>query len=457
MGLIFKLDEELKNPDWQPIAPSARDPLFYQTLVRFYDLATLEYDTLRNSIQTQAKLPPADINPPELFRKIFIAKEHAKILQHLYKRYINGGQNRFAEDIRHYDDFLTELSEDPNGLRGGFLKLKKLMENKRSEIDQFLEKLNFSARLRRLHTILNPPRLTLIRTKALMEASSNMPEVSPEYKRILKEQRANWADLTFLLAGWVFFIPRLANQVYLLTKHLGKAIEDESDERLPILDILALQLLIRGGNIGNDTSWMLSGLFNQFLWIGPLAFVKVFSNIGFASGDLIRSCFQLGINQSRYGGLLVHFGLSSNNYGGLLEEYKKKLEEEDLSDEDRAMYRDCMARVQERIWLDQKNILFNGIINLFLVIASISKLPIFAFMPLISVLGSVLAVTVTLISWGVNEGYFERQRLDNSALKLPFIKQGMFNTRRDPSSSNSGHISQSDSVEQPDVNPWNLG
>ena len=123
---------------------------------------------------------------------------------------------------------------------------------------------------------LNWLRLSVIRGKRVMDTVAPMLDGMPDYDNFISTMDGI-ADPIISYLSWLFFLPRLLTNLFILGKHLipGWWMSDE-EKQLAAMHRVQLSFGRRWFEIGNDVVWVLICALNCFFLLGPLAPVGVY-------------------------------------------------------------------------------------------------------------------------------------------------------------------------------------
>ena len=222
-------------------------------------------------------------------------------------------------------------------------------------------------------------------------------------------------------AAWVFFLPRLLTNLFLLLKHTinpegiisDKAHWMSKRERdLGWQFRLKIQLKRRGIQLGSDTMWISLGLLNAFLFTGVLAPIGMMVTVGVLAMDVIIAIIQCQIAVSRH--------------ETLLDKYKKDLKKNSGNRDTISL----IAHTEQRLSFTRKQLSIQIVSTTILFTAFCFSGLIFVVNPYLGLACVSIAVAVTLATFIGRRLYDEKmpddKLIDSTVPRLPisptFIK-----------------------------------
>lgn len=201
--------------------------------------------------------------------------------------------------------------------------------------------------------------------------------------------------------SWVFFVPRLSTNLFILAKHMIPAKEwmSEKEYNLGWEARLLIQLQRRWFEIANDLAWMIGGVLNCFVWLGPLAPVAMWLNLALFVYDVVLASIRYSIETNRIKALQA-------DYDQILTDMQA---DPNASPERIDEIKAYIAELDTRMAFEKKRLLVSVVQTTGLAIAVIICLPMFAFTPVIPLIGAALSLTVTIVGFALTQ-YMETQR-----------------------------------------------
>ena len=246
-------------------------------------------------------------------------------------------------------------------------------------------------------------------------------------------------------AGWMFFVPRTAMNLFLTAKHLipGTWMSDE-EQSLDLKTRFGAQMALHWVELGNDIVWMSLSLLNCFVLTGALAPVGFYASAGLLAYDVGLAALRVHIEIGRL--------------QKLEEDYKRMLDGPDLSAVERQQVNSYLIHLQDRITYEQKRLYIHVVNTSVLFLSFLLAFPYFAFNPVIPVIGAVLAVLVTIACYVSVQVVAKQKPVDIVAIipvpkKSPSItSHGFFRLiPDDPSSPLDTHIIDGKSAPAPSL------
>jgi hypothetical protein len=351
---------------------------FFRPLVRQHALLTIEYSVLCTQLTHDYFHP--NRNEKVLREQLATALMVAELLTRLYQDYLNVPREviRLRKEQVVYRQLLS-------GMGYGF-----------DELTPETNPPDFVTQKIRGYTVAsNWLRLTSVRAKRVLNAFVPLVDNLSNYYRIATFIE-KYAGPFFNYLGWIFFIPRLLTNLFLLMKHLLEGWWMSKEEKsLSIWDRLYAQMQRRWFELANDSVWMVGGVLSCFLWLGPLAIVGVYVGIGLYVYDVVLAVLRIILEITRLNNLRA--------------EYQALAAAEQDPDVKMEIERN-LVHLQNRILFEQQRLMVSVITTALLVVAACLCLPaLFAVNPLIPLAGACLFVTVTVLSY-IATNYIETLR-----------------------------------------------
>lgn len=155
----------------------------------------------------------------------------------------------------------------------------------------------------------NFPRNLLARLRRVLVA---LPPVLDDIHANQANHLIKYYDPTALFlfshAAWVFFLPRLLTNVFLLIKHSVRYEGmNEMERGLDTWFRIKTQLKRRGFELANDTMWFGLGLLNAFVFTGALAPIGLIATVGVLAMDVILASIRWSVEVARLERLLTTY------------------------------------------------------------------------------------------------------------------------------------------------------
>lgn len=379
-----------------------KDPHFFSKLVENHNLLSVEYSVYcaqlvrdLHSGKTQA----------ELNRQLIRVLIMAQLLEHIYRYYLNVHRelatlHREQNIYRALLGLPDQQSEDDTPA-GGYIKT-----------------------VREITIATNWFRLLALRLRRLFITVSPLLDKYEHYGRVINIID-KYALPALLHISWLFFAPRLVSNLFLLMKHLiPGSWMSEQEKSLSWSVRFRGQIQRRWFEFGNDGPWVAFGIVNCFVLTGALA-MPVGIYVGFAMQvydaalAIIRAYVELG-------------RLSK------LKERYNKLSNEPSSFAEKKQLASFLENLEKRMAYEKKRLYVQVINTTAIALAGSLALSLFAFNPMLAVIGAALSVLTTFtiyiaVKWIEGqkpEDKVKLEKLDDKA-KLRFFQPP--NTRRDDS------------------------
>lgn len=233
----------------------------------------------------------------------------------------------------------------------------------------------FTRKLRELFFTANWARLFTFRSRKLITALRNVAEeISVGYHSLLNKIESSVHPI-LLFVAWIFYIPRLLNNIFLLFKHfLPHPWMSQEEENLGATIRLRATMQRRGFELVGDTVWFTTGVLSCFLLVGALTPVSIYLGIGLYAFDLILASTRAYIELRRLLQLRKDFYNSDPN---LLIDNLQDLEHR-------------MAYEKRRLYTH-----LGGSVGLMFAIGLTAPL-MAVISPMLPIIGAVLLITITL-------------------------------------------------------------
>lgn len=345
-------------------------PDFYRKVIPLHLVLSLEYSLLGQQLRAKF-LSKELVKQKEIEEQLITALMMAELLEHIYQCYLNVPREvvRLRQHQILYRELLAELSKPLPG------KPKKLETNP-----------SFSQDVRNTTVFLNLYRLLFIRSKRAFDVIATLGTVSESYRNFVKVLD-KYTDPILADLAWLFFIPRLSVNLFLLIKHtLPGPWMSKEEKSLGLSVRFSAQMQRRWFELGNDSIWMTAGLINRFVLTGALAPFAIYVSITCFAIDIILSVTRAYIELSR------------------LYEVRKQYEamlKQTTSLEEIKSIKEHLEAINNQLnfeWLRLgSHMMTTTAIFLSMVVAA----PILAFNPLIITIGAVCLVAVCFINFAL--------------------------------------------------------
>lgn len=364
---------------------------------QFFSIAIQEQDVLKLQYQASCRQlnHRAHLQDQETLKLLIENLMMAEFLAYLYKHYLAVPREaeNFNKHRKFYQDALANYYE--------FGRIKT------SERDFFME------RLRKIHLwLINYTRLTLLRTKSIMDASMRIKGTSQLLIKGMTGLNSKDGFQIFLSCqSWVSFIPRFLANSYVMAQHLiVNGFMREKEKQIEIEMRLKGQFLRRGFEMTNDSMWILAGLLGQFVWKGGLKFIKPYSNLYFIATDVVIA--------------VTRYAMETNRLNNVRLQYDPRMLV-DKNAASRQLLDDYILQLETLISYEKKRVLLSVFNNSAILLSTILGLPFFG--ATIILAGAIMSVIFTVGFFIANE-CLKSQKPDSDPSALPLLKPGLFSS-----------------------------
>ena len=398
-GMMSPLEIGRSPPRWifgELLADKKID--FFRPLVAQHRLLSFEYNVMCTQLMHDFYRDKADAD--ELTNQLIAALEMAELLTHLFRDYLAVPREvlRLQKEQKIYRELLMK--------RGFQFDAMVEYQEKQDWITQGIR--NFTANSNWL-------RLILVRSKRVLETVVPLVSHLP-YKEFVK-QLDKFTGPVFSYLSWLFFIPRLSANLFVLCKHLIAGSGQEKE--LGLLEQSSAQLQRRWFEIGNDSAWMTAGILGCFVWLGPLAPIGVYINVALFGYDValasIRAAHEIG-----------HLKKLQAEYKDMeLQMLQNHAPPEELDE-----IRRFQQHLNDRVVFEQKRLLLAVANTVLLAIAILLCLPsALAMTPILPLIGTSLLVLTTIATFSLTQA-LEAHRPKSSVDQLTYTENTVFSNSK---------------------------
>lgn len=297
--------------------------------------------------------------------------------------------------------------------------------------------------LRDLTVSSNWPRLLLLRTRRLLISITPLIKGFDAYGHWIGLMEIT-TNLVIPYLAWIFFLPRLLTNLFLLGKHVIPGPWMKEQEHGIGWELrLKAQMERRWFEIGNDAAWFSGGLINCFVLIGVLAPSALFVNLALQVYDVMLAA--------------IRFHVEISTMHRLEKEYKQIISNTPITDPAYAKANDYLIYLKERIHYEKKRLCISIINNCVLVLSLSLALGILSFTPFIPLVGAILAVMMTIACYVAVKCIDQQKPKPMEAIKkfahdnkTAIEKHGFFKADLPPSPSSSTTSTPLDEHFEPD-------
>ena len=240
--------------------------------------------------------------------------------------------------------------------------------------------------IREMTTTLNTPRLFLLRFRRFLMMVKILTErLGHTVGGLEKLDRTTTPIIPYI--GWIFFIPRLVTNLFLMGKHVfpNSRWMDKEEESLGWRIRFMAQLQRRWFELANDLVWFVGGLVICFALIGKLAPAGVFLGLALQAYDLVLA--------------VVRAQIEFTKFKKLKKDYHALLQTKTAGREEYRQIETYIVHLNAQIAYDEKKIYLSLVNNMVMMIAVILMLPVLLANPWIAVAGGLLAVTNSIFCY----------------------------------------------------------
>lgn len=346
------------------------DGIDFASLMNNHRILMLDYGMHHNQIEKELNQLLLGKDNTVLYRKVESAFRAAILFEELANDYLIVHQDaeRFLSDQIMYGELLNEW--------GYNIDLTPLYKRAKQKTDPAL-----SQSLRTGVREANPFRLLLVRTRRLFISMTavlgNLGEYSPWVTTI-----DQYAAPFFMHLAWVFFMPRLFVNLYLMGKHLYGG--DGKESTVSIWTRFRAQLSRRWVELSNDLGWFVSGIITCFVLTGALLPIGIYVAVAMQAYDLILVSFRAGYEITLLKQLIAEY---------------EQMKQETLIENQQELQTHIDA-LNARLALECKS-LGLGVFNFsVLFIAVLLTIPMMAAIsPIIPLVGAALALIITIVTY----------------------------------------------------------
>ncbi|KTC84560.1 MULTISPECIES: hypothetical protein [Legionella] len=356
----------------------------FQPLVRIHQLLTLEYNVhcvhLMHSFADKSK--QQEVTEDELnvlTDQLVAALTMAELLAHIYHYYLDVPYEvlRLQKEQKYYRELLR--------LRGyDFPNTEKLENDPMGSFSQYVRDTTRQYNWHRLFTI-RIRRVFITLLPFILDWNHLTDSI-------------NGIDLilgpTLNYVAWLFYVPRLALNLFMLLKHLFLtewAGMGAKEKDLYWLIRVEAQLQRRWFFLGNDTAWFICGILACFVLTGSLAPVGMYITISIFFFDVIMATIRALIELRRINEIREQY----NNVA-------KKLRSSGASKEEIDEIEEYQRQLEEQFTCEQQRVMLGVISTSALFLAMCFAMPALASMPIIPLIGAILVVTITFATFLAN-------------------------------------------------------
>ncbi|MGQ3889304.1 hypothetical protein ACQUW5_09765 [Legionella sp. CNM-1927-20] len=344
---------------------------FFLPLIKQHNLLNLEYNVL--CTQLVHNYTRKNYDSEQLKIELITALMMAELLAHLYQNYLVVPREviRLQKEQEIYRQLLIHTD----------------VKFPSANIFNIEPSNNFTQKIRTNIAQINWLRLFLIRSKRVLNTCVPLAKDLEKFC-LFVAALDKYANPVVSYLGWLFFIPRLSTNLFLLFKHLIPGFWMGKDERnIGLTTRLNAQLQRRWPEIGNDVAWMTGGILNCFILLGPLAPFSVYVNVALFGYDVLLASIRAMIEIKRLHAL-------KEEYNQLADSMKGQGDTQELIE----IY-EYQQHLNTQLNYEYKRLLFGVCNTTALLLAASITIPIFVASPLVPFISALLIVSITVAGY----------------------------------------------------------
>ena len=346
---------------------NALSPEFRANLIQHHAQINIEYTVLCSRLATEFN----HTQHTELKQQLKDILKIAELLDILYTSYLNVP--------REYNRLRQEQS----------IFRRWLKKEEQNTLNNVTSNTTYTSKVIREKTSLyNFPRFLAVRGRRLLIAISLTTDNLSTYRFVITKGDKVAAFILSNIA-WVYFIPRITNNLAMMLKHtipLPFINMSEEEKKLGLGNRFWIQLKTRWADLTNDIPWGSANFVGYFILTGSWASLGIVLSICMQFYEILQASLQYYIKITKqllpqlkvYQQLIKNIDKNSQNYVGI-KSYIDHLEQYIKHESTRLIISIANASV--------------------LLIAIILAAPLFAFSPWFAIAGGVIAVSTTLIAY----------------------------------------------------------
>ncbi|MDX1836048.1 hypothetical protein DIZ81_03555 [Legionella taurinensis] len=356
---------------------------FFRPLLKKHLVLTIEYSVLCAQLSSDLLRKDADLD--EITEQVASALMMSELLAHLYRYYLN-------------------VPREVERLRKDQLFYQKLLKARGFQFATLSEKVEpdtFTQKVRTVTAKSNWLRLFVVRSKRFVDAIAQLLKRAEDIKPVTK-----FVNPALSYLSWLFFIPRLAANMLVMGKHFYPSDRWMSKEEraLGVSTRLQLHFQRRWFELGNDSVWLIAGLLNCFVLVGPLAPVGAYMTTVLFAYDILLAAIRASIELGRL--------------ERLRQEHVHRIEQLERQDNpaeaDEA--RRYLTHLDARILFEKKRLLLSVANTTVLFLAMVLTVPFLAsFGPFVPLIAGALLVTITIAGFLAFSALEKQRPADNVA------------------------------------------
>ncbi|STX50134.1 Uncharacterised protein [Legionella busanensis] len=344
---------------------------FFLPLIKQHNLLNLEYNVL--CTQLVHNYTRKNYDPEQLKAELITALMMAELLAYLYQHYLVVPREvmRLQKEQEVYRHLLIDA-----GIKFPSTNLFNIEPSH-----------NFTQKIRGKIAQVNWLRLFLVRSKRVLNTCVPLAKDLEKFCLFVATVD-KYANPVVAYLGWVFFIPRLSTNLFLLFKHLIPGFwMDEKEKSIGWTTRFHAQLQRRWPEIGNDIAWMTGGILNCFILLGPLAPFSVYVNVGLFGYDVLLASIRAMLE-------IKHLHALKEEYNNLANSLKDQGDNQELVE----IY-EYQQHLDAQLNYEYKRLLFGVCNTTALLLAASITIPIFVASPIVPFISALLLVSITVAGY----------------------------------------------------------
>lgn len=352
-------------------------------LVLHHAQMNIEYGILCSKIASDLT---AKKNETECIDQIRTALKMAELLENIYGQYLN-------------------CPREKNRLKKEREALRNWIENGPSPKDVAPAPQKYVSKTIREETpTFNLPRLFLVRVKRLLLAIEKLTDASSSYSQNIKKFDKNYAAPILGKLSWLIFLPRITINLAMMLKHtVAHPWMSNEEKALGAFKRFQIQWDARWNNLSNDIPWCIANYASVAVFTGSLQPYGIILSILMQIYEVAQAWMVWhreikNLKEQRVAYSLLRTAASKNPNGAAYKEAN-----------------DYIEHLDKRIHYDNKRLFIPTLNTLVLLIAILLSAPIFS--PGYAVLGGIIAVSTTIISYRAGKQH-EKTKPPNGLFEL---------------------------------------
>ncbi len=343
---------------------------FFYPLVRQHTILAIEYNALCTQLAHELAADKS-LDDPLLKNKLLSALALVELLSHIYRYYLIVPRQVYDLSKEQYF-FQKKLTE------AGF----HFVTPSNSEDSVF----SFTKKVKEHTASVNWLRLFAVRTRRLLITSLPLAQQLKNYYHFIVFCDI-FAQPFFSYFAWVFYVPRLTVNIFILSKHLiPHPWMTPTEKDMGFWLVLSEHLKLHWFEIANDTLWLIGSLLNCFILVGALAPIGMYLSVALAFYDVIL--------------VVIRAAIELNRLAALQEEYESMLSQE-TDPIKKAEIKAYQEFLEQRVNFEKQRLLLNVISMTVLFLAISLSMPVLAVNPIVPFVGAILVLLITVITYAL--------------------------------------------------------